>query len=150
MEKSLLFLIALVFGIGAGAIVVIHKDNPNSREARALWLKYGIYLLVVSVLVFCLLHAILFPFLACLLVGLGAFEIYALRKNLVPVPHFLFLASLLFLLLAGGFIYYSFQKNNPGYLCVYLLVFCFDGFSQISGQLFGKHSLAPKTSPNKT
>src|SRR6218665_1355468 len=33
---------------------------------------------------------------------------------------------------------------------VYTLVFCFDGFAQIIGQLLGKRQITPKWSPNKT
>src|SRR5690606_29409379 len=35
-------------------------------------------------------------------------------------------------------------------LYVYTIVFTFDGFAQISGQLFGKKKVLPKISPDKT
>ncbi len=33
---------------------------------------------------------------------------------------------------------------------MYVVVVTFDGFSQVSGQLFGRHQIAPRVSPGKT
>lgn len=43
----------------------------------------------------------------------------------------------------------SFEAKSFQYFLL-LLVLVFDGFSQLIGQLFGKHKIIPKVSPNKT
>ncbi|MFZ1824282.1 MAG: phosphatidate cytidylyltransferase, partial [Chitinophagales bacterium] len=40
--------------------------------------------------------------------------------------------------------------NYNAVIYVFLIVFVFDGFSQITGQILGKHKLFPVTSPGKT
>jgi phosphatidate cytidylyltransferase len=52
-------------------------------------------------------------------------------------------------LFSAGF--YLFSQMEKGVMLFAFLILCiFDGFSQISGQLFGKTKLFPKISPNKT
>jgi phosphatidate cytidylyltransferase len=51
---------------------------------------------------------------------------------------------------AAGFILFAAAFNKSFILFIYFQVLVFDGFCQISGQLFGKHQLVPKISPAKT
>src|SRR5690606_39774306 len=49
-----------------------------------------------------------------------------------------------------GFYQFSSQVALERVLYVYTIVFTFDGFAQITGQLFGKKKVLPKISPDKT
>ena len=49
-----------------------------------------------------------------------------------------------------GFLLFAFKSCTQQILFVYFLVVTFDGFSQVSGQVFGKHKFFSKLSPNKT
>ena len=60
------------------------------------------------------------------------------------------LSQLILLIMATGFILFSFSFQNSFLLFIYFQVLVFDGFCQITGQLFGKHALVPAISPTKT
>ncbi len=60
------------------------------------------------------------------------------------------LAILCYLLLCTGFLIFSWAMPQSTILLVFGIACCMDGFSQVSGQLLGRHSLAPRISPGKT
>ena len=148
MTRSLFILIAAYFLFGAICIVLINSGKNNVRDGKMLWLKYGTYMIVVSGVLCCLTYTLLFPYLAFLILILGYYEIIRIRPDSRNFS--LIIPILTFSLLSAGFLFYAFGKSDPHYLFLYVLVFTFDGFSQISGQLFGKHKLISGISPAKT
>jgi len=60
------------------------------------------------------------------------------------------IAIAIFLVVGFFFLQFSFMKEDSKQLFVYILVFTFDGFSQIAGQIFGKRKFTGRLSPNKT
>lgn len=90
-----------------------------------------------------------FRAIAVIIVVQGFFEISkALFLNKASRP-FSILSLGVYILLSFGFLMFSNLAPNI-MVWTYLAIFLFDGFSQLSGQLFGKNSLAPNISPNKT
>ncbi|MFI5149704.1 MAG: phosphatidate cytidylyltransferase [Bacteroidia bacterium] len=150
MQYGIISIIAAVFLLGAAGILFINRKKPGSEAGQKLWLKYRVYLVLVSAVVYCLLHTWLFTLLAVVIIGAGLLELIQHKKAFTGSGQSFLIPVILYSIAGAGFLYYACIKNNPGYLFVYMLVFCFDGFSQISGQLLGKHALTPAISPNKT
>ncbi len=135
------------FLIGAIAILLINKRKPEG--AKGLWLKFVTYFFIV--------HFILFSFrvpdiqfgIAALISLLALYEwqkIYPFKQKSWWV---FFLSTPLLLLFLFCFLNFYTTCLTSTKTYTYLLVFCFDGFSQICGQLFGKRKLT-FISPNKT
>ena len=81
---------------------------------------------------------------------IGAFELINLFiKSGYRKSGFFIFSLLLFVVLAAEF--FKFSGLNKGLvLFTFLVLSIFDAFSQISGQLAGKHKLFPAISPGKT
>jgi phosphatidate cytidylyltransferase len=94
-----------------------------------------------------LIEAGLFVFVAGLVAGIGLYEIVKIgwRKKTTVIT-----GLGLYLLIAFLFIVFAAMADKKYQLLLYTTVLTFDGFSQLSGQLFGKTKLAPKISPGKT
>lgn len=147
MEKTVFTFIAFYFAIGALAIALINrKHDKQSRHER--WTKYFVYLLIVNVIVLGVLYGF-FHFIAIATVAAGLYEMLLTVRNLPRLLNRI-LAILIFGLLSFGFMKYAFLSDTHAQLFVYMLVFIFDGFSQITGQLIGKRKFIPAISPGKT
>jgi phosphatidate cytidylyltransferase len=139
-----------------------------NRRAKAMtrherWIKFAMYFVILNtVLVLAGLGPKVF---GCFAVGLLAAGAVELSVALVATPN-----SALSLqdaatsrrpisrgtvwsvygLASVGLLLFSFSAPSERITFVYLVVAVFDGFSQVSGQLLGKHRLAQKISPSKT
>jgi phosphatidate cytidylyltransferase len=85
-----------------------------------------------------------------MLVGVNEI-IFAWRWHPARKWHVLLIAILFFAAVSYGF--YQFSKMSDESLMqlyIYLVVLTFDGFSQVCGQLLGRHALVKKISPGKT
>jgi phosphatidate cytidylyltransferase len=144
-----LCLLAFLIG-GAGLYWASRKAAPFVRHDR--WVKFVTYFCVVTVF---LLGAFGGPFLLTalmlLILLIGAFELYrvlfsvrgdrlALRIGIGAGYFLLALALLLFVA----------RSTTEVVVFVYLMVATFDGFSQVAGNLLGRHALMHKISPGKT
>jgi len=147
--------ITLFFCIGGiGTLVANRNKPPEVRRQR--WLKFFTYLLLVAFLVVVLVHNTLwFRWVAFLVVGIGFWELWKVRREglaagLNPGAGFHLAAFALLALFGWGFWNMATHMNSRALVVTFLLVFMFDGFSQISGQVFGRHKLFPAISPGKT
>ena len=59
-------------------------------------------------------------------------------------------ASLIYSLIAACAVLFAWLSPAKVTVFVYVIVCTFDGFSQVAGQLCGRHPLAPRISPGKT
>lgn len=148
MFWALFYLIVLFFTIGAIAIVRLNKTS-DAEQRKARWVKYVFYLIAVSVTVWCIQYGLMRYFAVGILL-FGGYEI-AKGWRLSDKGLLFFLVCLLvYLAIAFGFYWFSSQVALGRVLYVYTIVFTFDGFAQISGQLLGKRKILPKISPDKT
>ena len=156
LHVKVILLILVYFTIGAVLIAIINKQKKDPVANRERWIKYAMYLLIVGIIVFSMIYLLEFFGLAFKLIGivilimafnelLGIWSEYEAHKTRPLVIGLLTLT-----LFSIGFFMYSCMWNSPFQLLVYVFVFTFDGFSQLAGQLFGKHKFASKISPNKT
>lgn len=147
MLVSVYLLVIIYFVIGAAAIALINKREKTSTEKRNRWIKYLVYLGIVNSVIVSIYFDFFF-WLALLISLVAFFELILLlprtrlRNRIVAI--------LSFLILISGFQSAAWFLGPREILYVYLLVFCFDGFAQIIGQLIGKRKITPRLSPNKT
>lgn len=149
MPTLLLYIITLYFTIGAIAIIFINRRN-KSPENKERWIKYLFYLLVVYVTLFTIIQQ-WFQWLTVVIIVIGLAEIInAQKKSKKKNTIISVIALILYILIAVGFYFFAGIENSHQVLFVYTIVFCFDGFAQISGQLFGGRKMLPSVSPQKT
>lgn len=87
-------------------------------------------------------------FLALVIVGSGAYELYgSLHQR--PV-RFRAAACTGYTLLGIALLCFAIFVPPRSALYAYLIVAGFDGFSQVAGQLFGRRRIAPYVGPTKT
>jgi phosphatidate cytidylyltransferase len=136
--------------------------RANAMTRRERWIKFAMYFVILNtVLVLAGLGPKVFGWFALGLLAAGAVELsvalaatpssaLSLQDGTSrgpisrgPVWSVYGLASL-------GLLLFSFSAPSERITFVYLVVAVFDGFSQLSGQLLGKHRLAQTISPTKT
>lgn len=137
--------IGISFLSGLVLVILILKRKPSLK--RELWTKYFYYLVIVSVCSLVLISEWRFWWCVLLLL-VGLVELIITYKRTTPANFFAY-GFLLYVLCALGCLITA--KELGTYLFImYALVVLFDGFSQLSGLLFGRHKLAPRLSPAKT
>jgi len=152
MSPGRLFVIVLAcFALGAVLMALGSRNQPASvRRARAV--KFGVYFLIVHVVLGCAVLGThwLIGFAAVVL-GLGA------RELLVALRHIRARSAAPSWPIAGGYVLLasgllaSVHGLAPARVAfLYVVVAAFDGFSQVFGQWLGRHALAPRLSPGKT
>ncbi len=138
--------------VGFLGIYIVNRERSRD-ENRRLWLKFFSYAAIV--------HAILFSMawdagriwlgLAVLIAAIGLYEIVRLhgrhREGRVVA---VWGGVSIYCVIAAGFIAFAWRVPAAWQMAVYLVVCVFDGFSQLTGQLLGRHKLAPSISPAKT
>ena len=147
MNLTIWAIITSYFLIGAVLIALINKKTADQQAVKERWIKYIVYIAIVTITVIATGYALPFKFLIMGIVLIGGCELVAIGSKRWVV---LLLGLIVYTLLSIGFYDYAVQSERPQLLSVYLLVFVFDGFSQLSGQLFGKYHFMRAISPNKT
>lgn len=143
------FLIIQSFFVLGGFLLILAKRKQGLPLAKG-WNKFIVYMIIVNLISYSISNNLMaFRAIALIIVVQGFFEISkALYLNKTPKV-FSLLSLGIYFLLSFGFLMFSNLSANI-MVWTYLAIFLFDGFSQLSGQLFGKNSLAPNISPNKT
>jgi phosphatidate cytidylyltransferase len=138
------------FVIGGLAIVFINR-RPGASGKAERWTKYAVYFLIVHLVIAAILSGGSFVALAAAILGLGLHEIVRAATTSAKRP-VRTLAAVLPVYAALGFAFIRFASGTRAsmILFVYVVVLTFDGFCQITGQLLGRHKLAPRVSPGKT
>ena len=146
-----IYLIILAYFIlgGIGFYLINRKKEP--AVARESYTKFIAYFLIINILFFSItIEPSIFRILAVLISIVGFLEVLKLfRLRQFANKSFFFLSLFLYLILIGGFYFFSGLEKEL-ILFSFLVLSIFDSFSQISGQLFGKTKILPDISPNKT
>ncbi len=136
----------LVFSLLGCYGMFISNKKTDQKTNKERWLKYTTYIIIVGLIIVSILNNF-FPRLSSFIVFVCLIEI---KKNIKSynTPNLILIFVYSFLI----FLYLSFSYYVPNIilLYIYIQVAVFDGFSQISGQLFGKNQLVSKISQNKT
>ena len=116
--------------------------------------------LVKFVTYFCIVNSVLFAALAgrwvftafvLLIVVMGALELFPLLKVAGGGRRLkAFGIAFAYFLVAGAAVRFAWISASQMAIFVFLIVCTFDGFSQVAGQLAGRHQLASTLSPGKT
>ncbi|MFM7312671.1 MAG: phosphatidate cytidylyltransferase [Cyanobium sp.] len=138
----------LVGGLG----MALASRGLAGEQLRARWLKFGVYLLVIaSELLLAAAGALLWLALPVLLIAALECRRVLTRAGQERISpgerRGWWLAAVV---LAAGLVGFCLLLPAAVQLLVVLEVLGFDGFSQVSGQLFGRHALVPRLSPAKT
>lgn len=151
MICRLLFVYFSAFLIGGvGFYAANWKKELAVRRARMT--KFITYFCIVSLFLLGALagHEILSGMM--IVVGvLGARELYRVLPQASGGRLSVALGmGAIYSLIAAGAVLFAWLSPPRTAEFVYLIVCAFDGFSQVTGQIWGSHSLAPRISPGKT
>jgi len=142
-------LLAFLIG-GVGLYEACRKMVSSIRRER--WIKFITYFCVVHVVLLCaLLGPRVLALLVLLILLIGAFELYQ-ALQLISGDRLLFRTgiSVSYFLLALALLLFFFLSTKELAVFVYLIVATFDGFSQVVGNMLGRHPLANNVSSGKT
>lgn len=138
-------------GCGAAGMALANRRVDPGR-ARRRWIKFTVYLLVILVEVVLAATGWL-VLLALPVVVAGAREIRGALAAAPPPglpPALVRRVAAIAVALATGLVAFALGLPPACQLVVVLQVLAFDGFSQVVGQLVGRHRLVPRLSPGKT
>ena len=145
MYQSIIIPLLLIVILGSVGIFIISKKRPD--QAKQLWTKYFVYLLLMFLNIGLIVWdiSIYFVFISVFWF-IGLYEIYLITKN----KKNLFLTSIIIYFICG-LLFYDFisSTNNNTILFFYITILTLDAFSQIFGQLMGKTKIT-SISPAKT
>jgi phosphatidate cytidylyltransferase len=115
-------------------------------EASRIRRKFIAYFLITAAVPLVLISRPAFLAFTVALLIVGCVEMWMigrsrlLRSQTLPV----------YAVIGAGFAVFAVRADVATIIGVYGLIIGLDGFSQLAGQLFGKHALAPRISPGKT
>lgn len=150
MYWKVYMVILVYFVLGTAGIWFINRKK-EPEVARRSWIKHVTYFIITSFLFFSIaFRLILFRYISMVIIIAGFLELAKLFHESGYRHKIFFFTSLLILaVLSAGFFFFG--RMGQGLIIYSFLILCiFDGFSQVTGQLIGRHKLFPKISPNKT
>jgi len=150
MILTIYIIILSFFALGGIAFYIINQKK-DKKTARASWLKFGVYFIIINVLFLSIAFSPqVFRYIVLFIILVGVGELLNLFKqsNFRNITFF-GISLFIFLIFSAGFYFFS-RLNNKLVLFTFLILSIFDAFSQISGQLFGKNKVLPRISPGKT
>jgi phosphatidate cytidylyltransferase len=132
---------------GMGMAIANRRVDKKTRQQR--WLKYFTYIGITGAVVISIIYGV-FYWMAWVLVAAMLIELARANSKDGISMRLTMSSSVIFLLFLYGFLLFA-ETFKPAFLLfVYFQVLVFDGFSQVTGQLFGRRLLAPIISPGKT
>jgi phosphatidate cytidylyltransferase len=132
-----------------GIYFINRRKEPLAK--REGWIKLLFAFIVTNIVFFSIgFNTLFFRILAVIIIAGGFFELFKLYRQ-SGYSHFRFFlfSNLIMAVAAAGFLLFS-RMGQGLILFSFLILSVFDGYSQITGQLFGRRKLFPKVSPNKT
>lgn len=118
--------------------------------ARERWKKLFVYFLIVNTSLACAAGGALSMLIfVTLIVSAGAFELRRASAGF-ETHRFRIIVWLFYIAVSAATITMVPALSPANWVYLYLLVAVFDGFSQVVGQLLGRHRMSPRISPGKT
>lgn len=150
MILTIYILILVYFSMGAICFWFINQRKEASG-ARKSWVKLISYFIIINLLFFSIvINTQLFRILAIIIIIRGLYELILLfRRSGYQRMKFFLESAGVFAVLSFGFFVFS-GMDMGVILFTFLILSIFDGFSQITGQLWGRRKLFPSVSPGKT
>lgn len=147
---SVYFVILAYYLLGTAGIYFINRRKETAVKREA-WIKLLFAFIVTNIVFFSIaFNTHFFSILAVIVIAGGFYELFKLCKA-SGYDHFKFFLVSTLMLAAASAGFYLFSLMDKGLILFsFLILSVFDGYSQITGQLFGKRKLFPKVSPNKT
>lgn len=150
MIQKVIGITSAYFLLGAVLLYMIIRRQNNRQKTRQALIKYFVYLVIVSGMLL-LAYSGKLKYAGAAISVLAIYEVFQLMIRPGKTLNRQFIAAFpLLLFMVYCLLWYCDRLNNVLQLYTYTLVFTFDGFSQLTGQLAGKHLLAPRISPGKT
>lgn len=144
-----IFYYILVFLAAGGIGMAVANRTAPQNVRRQRWTKYFMYILITGVVIISMfLH--LFFWIAVVIVMASLAELVRVNRNASMRTMTAGTSYLIFFMVAAGFILFALTYDTPFLLFIYFQVLVFDGFCQVTGQILGKHPMAPAISPTKT
>lgn len=117
---------------------------PAVRKQR--WLKYFTYILITGTV----LAGMFFHFMLQVALVIAFASVIEVIRVSEGKGRTAFWGIVFIGIVLGLFLRFTLHFRSDFQVFIYFQVLVFDGFSQITGQLWGRHQLAPKISPAKT
>lgn len=147
MFERILIISCICLGVGFIAFQWLNRSS-DKLKARSRNVKLFTYIFITA-----LMYAGI-AFLPWLLYLLAAFIVIISVREITHISALANRSSWIALLVALPvfylFVLFIQKPQSPIQLFTYFIIINFDGFSQISGEVFGKHLLWPRVSPGKT
>ncbi|MFZ0473463.1 MAG: phosphatidate cytidylyltransferase [Bacteroidales bacterium] len=142
--------ILVYYFLGTIGIYFINRRKEPQAKRKA-WIKHINYFIITNIVFFSIaINPVVFRVLAVVIIVIGFAELYKLfRESGYNFRNFFLFSVFVLALFSAGFYLFSHMEKGV-MLFAFLILAIFDGFSQVSGQLFGKTKLFPNISPNKT
>lgn len=150
MITTIYYIILLYFVLGGvGFYFINRKKRPEIASKSNL--KFITYFFIINILFFSIvINPLAFRYLSVLIIGVGLVEMFRLfQKSGYLNKGFYLLSLIVYGSLSTGFLLFG-NLQKELILFSFIVLSIFDSFSQITGQVFGRKKLFPKTSPNKT
>lgn len=146
---KIFLMVEFLFCSGGLAIFII-CFNKSKETSQKQWLKFWSYVVIVHTIILTLQVKWAFICICVLITGTGCIELLKVASQTDLQFKKVIIILLIYGMISYFFINFSITSPPERILFVYLVVAIFDAFSQITGQLFGRHKLAPSISPAKT
>lgn len=135
------------FAIAGAAGMAVANRKAQKAVRRQRWLKYFTYILITGTVIASIRFHFVF-WLSLFIVGASLAEL--IKVNLRRQGGLVLLSAIVFLPVATGFVLFTRALDWSFLLFAYFQVLVFDGFCQVTGQLWGKRRLWASVSPAKT
>lgn len=148
-------MIARVFAVTLSAFAIaalLMAFAPSRKASPGRWRKIAVYFLIVHLVLACAAfgRSAMSLLVAAIVLG-GSVELYRATAQVGPAgaPRRYGIWSV-YGAVGVGLVHSLRELDGQEWMFLYLVVACFDGFSQVIGQWLGRRPLAPTVSPGKT
>ncbi|MFA5444817.1 MAG: phosphatidate cytidylyltransferase [Bacteroidales bacterium] len=146
-----LYIIILSYFLAGGIAFYFISKKKTKEEAHQNRVKFIAYFIIINALFLSIaFQPLIFKILGWIIVVTGFYELVNLFVHSgYQKKRFFLISVFIYALFAAGFLVFT-GMDKEKVLFTFVVLSVFDSFSQITGQLLGKHKMAPAISPRKT